>query len=138
MDVLASRIILRPRDPIVTQAFYRDVLGLAISREFGPPETPGQVFYAGASQIEVSGRAAPADAPSSVAIWVQVRDVDAEAARLAAAGVTLERGPQLEPWGLKELWISDPDGTPLVLVEIPPEHPLRRDLRSLPLPDSPD
>ncbi|HEU0127753.1 MAG TPA: VOC family protein, partial [Pseudonocardiaceae bacterium] len=37
-----------------------------------------------------------------------------------------------EPWGLHEMWITDPDGLRLVLVEIPPDHPLRSDQRPAP------
>jgi predicted enzyme related to lactoylglutathione lyase len=62
-------------------------------------------------------------------IWLQVRDVRAEHARLAAAGVSVLREPALEPWGLIETWITDPDGVRIVLVEIPADHPLRRDQR---------
>jgi len=29
------------------------------------------------------------------------------------------------------MWIQDPDGIQIVLVEVPAEHPLRRDPRSL-------
>jgi hypothetical protein len=39
------------------------------------------------------------------------------------------RGPEQEPWGLLEMWIADPDGVRIVLVEVPTEHPLRRDSR---------
>ncbi len=37
--------------------------------------------------------------------------------------------PATEPWGLIEMWIEDPDGTRIVLVEVPAGHPLRRDPR---------
>lgn len=128
MDVLASRIILHPTDPTVSQRFYRDTLGLAVYREFGPPESPGMVFYAGQGLIEISGHS---DQPgsSSTAIWLQVRDVTREHARLAAAGAAVLRGPHREFWGLIEMWIADPDGNRIVLVEIPADHPLRRDTR---------
>jgi uncharacterized glyoxalase superfamily protein PhnB len=63
-------------------------------------------------------------------IWLQVRDVRAEHARLAAAGVRVLREPETEPWGLIEMWIEDPDGVRIVLVEVPADHPLRRDVRS--------
>ena len=67
-------------------------------------------------------------------IWIQVRDVHAEHARLAAAGVPIVRAPATEPWGLIEMWIQDPDGIRIVLVEVPADHPLRRDPRSAPAP----
>jgi catechol 2,3-dioxygenase-like lactoylglutathione lyase family enzyme len=128
MDVLSSRILLRPSDRDRSRRFYRDVLGLAVYREFGPPEDPGVVFFLGSGFLEVSGREA-GPAGRSVMIWIQVRDVRAEHARLAAAGVPVIREPEAEPWGLTEMWIEDPDGIQIVLVEVPSHHPLRRDSR---------
>jgi len=87
------------------------------------------VFFLGQGLLEVSGHAA-GPAGSSVMIWIQVRDVRAERARLAAAGVPIIREPITEPWGLIEMWIEDPDGIRIVLVEVPADHPLRRDPRS--------
>ena len=58
MDILSSRILLRPRDLDRSRRFYCDVLGLAIYREFGPPEDPGVVFFLGQGLLEVSGRGA--------------------------------------------------------------------------------
>ncbi|PXX64977.1 catechol 2,3-dioxygenase-like lactoylglutathione lyase family enzyme [Nocardia tenerifensis] len=126
MDILSSRIILRPTDYERTLAFYRDSLGLAIAREY----PGGTVFFAGQSLIEVaahggSGRPSQFDG----AIWLQVRDVSDAAAELALKGVALDRAPVQEPWGLIEMWVRDPDGVPIVLVEIPPDHPIRRDTR---------
>ena len=131
MDVLSSRILLRPSDLDRSRRFYRDVLGLAIYREFGLPDDPGVVFFLGQGLLEVSG---PAAGPGghAVMIWIQVRDVQAEHARLAAAGVSILRRPVTEPWGLIEMWIADPDGIRIVLVEVPPDHPLRRDPRPAP------
>jgi catechol 2,3-dioxygenase-like lactoylglutathione lyase family enzyme len=128
VEVLSSRILVRPADPARSRRFYRDVLGLAIYREFGPPADPGLVFFLGQGLLELSGRADPA-AAGPVAIWLQVRDVYAERERLAAAGVPVLREPVTEPWGLVEMWIADPDGVRIVLVQVPADHPLRRDQR---------
>jgi catechol 2,3-dioxygenase-like lactoylglutathione lyase family enzyme len=129
MDVLSSRILLRPADLDQSRRFYRDVLGLAIYREFGPTADPGLVFFLGSGFLEVSGRG-PGNPGRSVMIWIQVRDVHAEHERLSAAGVRVLRVPRTEPWGLIEMWIEDPDGVHIILVEIPTDHPLRRDPRS--------
>ncbi|QKW35702.1 VOC family protein [Actinomadura sp. NAK00032] len=129
MDVLSSRILLRPPDPARTQAFYRDVLGLAVHREFGPADSPGVVFFLGPGFLEVSGHGA-GETGASPLIWLQVRDVRAEHERLAAAGARVAREPREEPWGLVEMWIEDPDGVKIVIVEVPAGHPLRRDPRS--------
>ena len=131
MEVLSSRILLHPTDLTRSQRFYRDTLGLAIYREFGSPDAPGLVFHLGNGLLEVSGRAAepPGD---GIALWMQVRDVHAEHRRLLDEGVTILREPREEPWGLVELWVADPDDVRIVMVEIPEDHPLRRDRRGVP------
>jgi catechol 2,3-dioxygenase-like lactoylglutathione lyase family enzyme len=132
MEILSSRVLLRPRDPEASRAFYRDVLGLAVYREFGPPEHRGTVFFLGGGFLEVSGARPDASedaADRSVQLWMQVRDVAASHRELLAAGVRIVREPRTEFWGLVEMWIADPDGVPIVLVQIPEDHPLRRDQR---------
>ena len=128
MEVLSSRILLRPSDPERSHRFYRDVLGLAVYREFGPPEHPGLVFFLGQGFLEISDTSAGEPA-GPLRLWLQVRDVRAEHERLVAAQVKITRAPQLEPWGLIEMWIEDPDGVRIVFVEVPADHPLRRDPR---------
>ena len=127
MDVLSSRVLLRPSDPARSRAFYGEVLGLAVYREFGPPEHPGVVFFLGNGLLEVSGRSD--EPPRGLALWLQVRDLAAEHARLTAVGAAVLRAPQREPWGLDELGLADPEGGRIVLVESPAAHPLRRDPR---------
>lgn len=143
MDVLSSRILLHPRDLRRSRQFYRDVLGLAVYREFGDPSDRSVVFFLGGGFLEVSGSSeisgsaevsGAADQPTSatsIALWLQVRNVENEHRRLAALGVEIARPPEVKPWGLREMWITDPDGTRIVLLEVPEDHPLRRDNRSL-------
>jgi catechol 2,3-dioxygenase-like lactoylglutathione lyase family enzyme len=127
MDVLSSRVLLRPSDPARSRAFYGDVLGLAVHREFGPPEHRGVVYFLGNGLLEVSGRAG--QPPAGLDLWLQVRDVAAEHERLTGAGARVTRPPRREPWGLVEMWIEDPDGVRIAVVEVPEDHPLRRDQR---------
>ena len=125
MEVLAGRVLLRPVDRQRSVTFYRDVLGLAVYREF----PGGTVFFLGGGYLEVSGRREPGEAPDDrVRLWLQVRDL--AAAHRELAGHVL-REPRVEPWGLHEMWAADPDGTRIVLVEIPADHPLRRDTRAV-------
>jgi len=126
VEILSSRVILRPANYRETLAFYRDGLGLAIAREY----PGGTVFFAGQSLVEVAAHGGSGVSTAFAgAIWLQVRDLSDAAAELALAGIRIDRAPEREPWGLIEMWIRDPDGVPIVLVEIPPEHPIRRDSR---------
>ena len=123
MEILASRVLLRPADYARSVGFYRDSLGLAIAREY----PGGTVFYAGQSLIELAGHGEPTT--FSGALWLQVRDVYATQKELEGRGVPIAREARQEVWGLHEMPVSDPDGVTLIFVQIPAEHPLRRDIR---------
>jgi catechol 2,3-dioxygenase-like lactoylglutathione lyase family enzyme len=128
MEVLSSRVLLRPVDLARSTAFYRDTLGLPIYREFGQAPWTGTVFFVGGGFLEVSGRSTGPAGPN-LELWMQVRDVDRTHDELRAAGVTVTRPPETEPWGLREMWIADPDGVRIAVIEVPSDHPLRRDDR---------
>ncbi|MFI9803884.1 VOC family protein [Streptomyces sp. NPDC052301] len=124
VHVLSGRTLLRPTDPERSRAFYGEQLGLSVYREFGTGPERGTVYFLGGGFLEVSGRS---DTPPSDAmrLWLQVADATAACEELRAKGVEIVRPPLREPWGLIEMWIADPDGVPIVLVEIPADHPLR-------------
>ncbi|MFI5685373.1 VOC family protein [Streptomyces sp. NPDC051636] len=124
VHVLSSRTLLRPTDPERSRAFYGERLGLAVYREFGTGPERGTVYFLGGGFLEVSGRSETPPSPA-VRLWLQVADVAAAHKELLARGVEIVRPPVKEPWGLVEMWIADPDGVPIVLVEVPAEHPLR-------------
>ncbi|MCG8917038.1 VOC family protein [Actinokineospora sp. PR83] len=123
MEFLSSRVLIRPADRERSLAFYRDALGLATFREF----PGGTVFFLGGGFLEVSGEGAGGSA--GVALWLQVRDLAATVEELRGRGAPIDREPRLEPWGLREAWTSDPDGTRIHLVQVPADHPMRRDTR---------
>ena len=129
-EVLSSRVLLHPGDFERSLNFYGDVLGLHVYREWGTGPTRGVVFFTGGGFLELSGRstAPPGDA---LQLWFQVRDVDASHRELRAQSVEVVEEPVDKPWGLRELRVLDPDGLVIVLVQVPPDHPLRRDLRRL-------
>ncbi len=128
MEVLSSRVLLSPNDFDRTRHWYLDALGLRVYREYGVAGTvTGVVFFAGGGFIEVTS-AAPRRpmGPVPVTLWLQVADVAAEHARLAARpDVVVTAEPEEMPWGLVECWLEDPDGVRIVLVEVPDGHPLR-------------
>jgi predicted enzyme related to lactoylglutathione lyase len=128
--------MIHPSDLDRTLAFYQDGFGLAVAREFSAGATRGVVFFLGGGLLEVVGHGGNDDrsngAGNLVALWWQVRDVSTAVGELEARGVAIARPPVLEPWGLIEAWVDDPDGIRIHLVEVPEGHPLRRDLRPPP------
>ena len=124
VHVLSSRILLRPTDPERSRTFYGQRLGLAVYREFGTGPERGTVYFLGGGFLEVSGRAEQPPGPG-LQLWLQVADVAQTHQELVEHGVTIARPPVREPWGLIEMWIEDPDGVRIAVVEVPADHPLR-------------
>ncbi|MGP4048250.1 VOC family protein [Streptomyces sp. 2A115] len=124
VHVLSSRTLLRPTDPERSRAFYGEQLGLAVYREYGTGPERGTVYFLGGGFLEISGRSEEPPSPA-VKLWLQVANATAAYDELVAAGVEVPRPPVKEPWGLIEMWLSDPDGTEIVVVEVPADHPLR-------------
>lgn len=128
MEILASRMLLRPANYQRSLTFYRDKIGLAIARDYGA----GMVFFAGQSLLELASYGTPdhAQAPFPGALWLQVRDLQATQTELQSRDVPIAREARREPWGLHEMQVNDPDGVILIFVEVPADHPLRGDIRS--------
>jgi catechol 2,3-dioxygenase-like lactoylglutathione lyase family enzyme len=125
MEVLAGRLVLRPRDLKRSLRFYEEELGLAVYREWGEGAQRGVVFFLGGALLEVSGYSGHGPTDALVMLW-QVRNVRMTRDELAGRDVRIEEEPELKPWGLLEMVVRDPDGHAIVLVEVPAEHPLRR------------
>jgi len=125
MEVLSGRVLLQPTDAARSHRFYGETLGLAVYREFGEGPTRGVVYFLGGGYLEVSGQTDTPPSPS-IRLWLQVRDLAATHAELEAKGVAIVREPRREPWGLDEMWIADPDGLPIAVIEVPEDHPIRR------------
>ncbi len=124
VTVLGSRVLLRPTDLERSRAFYRDALGLSVYREFGTGPERGTVFFLGGGFLEVSHHCETPPGPG-VVLWLQVPDLAGAHRELLGRGVPVDREPVKEPWGLLEMWIHDPDGTRIVVVEVPQDHPIR-------------
>src|SRR5207302_2010787 len=74
VEVLSSRVLLRPTDLDAGIRFYRETLGLPVYREYGTGESRGVVFFLGGGFLEVSGTSDAGDR-DRLGIWLQVRDL---------------------------------------------------------------
>ncbi|MFF9199022.1 VOC family protein [Streptomyces sp. NPDC014779] len=126
MHVLSSRILLRPTDPERSRRFYGETLGLPVYREFGTGPERGTVYFLGGGFLELSGRAPTPPPDPGPRLWFQVADVHAAREELRGRpDARVLREPVTEPWGLIEMWLADPDGVRIAVVEVPEGHPLR-------------
>jgi predicted enzyme related to lactoylglutathione lyase len=125
VEVLSSRVLVRPTDFERSFRFYAETLSLHVYREWGRGSTRGVVFFLGGGFLELSG-SSRTGASESVSLWLQVPDVDAVRDELEEAGVDIVEPPTDKPWGLREMQVQDPDGLKIVIVEVPEAHPLRR------------
>jgi catechol 2,3-dioxygenase-like lactoylglutathione lyase family enzyme len=129
MQVLSSRVLLRPADMDAAIDFYEARLGLVRYREWGDRPHRGVVYFLGGGFLELTetpaGQPRPA-APDGVRLWLQVADVAAACHELVTRDVAIVEPPERKPWGLIEAVVHDPDGLQLVLIETPIDHPLRR------------
>lgn len=97
-------------------AHYRDTLGFEVDFVAGDPPiharvSSGDRASAGAVRIRLvpfEGGGARRDRGY---FWVHVgRDLDGLYAKYVAAGVEIVSAPTLQPWGLRDFRIRDPDG----------------------------
>jgi predicted enzyme related to lactoylglutathione lyase len=118
-------MLLRPIDFERSFRFYAGTLGLHIYREWGSGSIRGVVFFLGGGFLELSG-ASHVKSSENISLWLQVRDVDAVGRELEDAGVEILEPPTDKPWGLREMWVKDPDEVRIAIIQVPENHPLRR------------
>jgi predicted enzyme related to lactoylglutathione lyase len=113
----ASFVTLPVSDQDRALRFYRDVLGLTVTADRDMPQGRWlQVAPEGARTVfTLSGPGMGDFEPGSArGIMLVTTDVDADCARLAAAGIPVQ-GPDELPWG-RMASFADPDGNGLMLL----------------------
>ncbi len=127
-----SHICIAVSDMEVSLAFYRDLLGLEVffdlQLEVPAMETvtgeTGPVMQGGAvvelldfahRDLQPQRRDAKLGCPN---VSLSVRDIDATAAAITAAGIQPEQQP-VDIGGVRMFFVRDPDGTPVEFVSFP-------------------
>jgi len=102
-----DHISLPVNDWRASRDWWRDKLGFEV--EFEMPDAGVAAMRDEADLTVFLGQADGVSAPPGLALTVQVADVDAKAAELAAAGVRLEQAPRRLSWGYGAE-LRDPNG----------------------------
>ena len=123
-------VILFVGDLERSTAFYRDVIGLPFKLEgdgYVEFATQGARFglYDRNRLEELTGQGPGAPGHPGGEVVFLVEDVDAEAARLRAAGAAILSGPVDRPWGHRTLHVRDPDGFVVELAAEIPRQPFQ-------------
>jgi predicted enzyme related to lactoylglutathione lyase len=92
MEVLSSRVLVRPTDFKRSFRFYDENLGLHVYREWSSGSTRGVVFFLGGGFLELSGSSRTGTS-ESIGLWLQVPDVNAVGDELEEAGVDIIEPP---------------------------------------------
>jgi catechol 2,3-dioxygenase-like lactoylglutathione lyase family enzyme len=103
VELLSFRPNLPVRDLGLALAFYRDLLGLDVVHQ---EEAFALLRSAGGAEVVLEAH----PSPQAAGCYLYVRGVEALHARLADAGVRVERRLQRQPWGLLDFVAADPDG----------------------------
>ena len=126
IDVRGLCPLLQVYDMNAAIAFYRDGLGFEIVSDSGVVDTPeGRLVHwcwlrLGGADLMLNtaydeGERPPERDPARQAahddtgLYFDCPDPDAAAVYLAGKGTAFE-GPRTAPYGMKQLWVRDPDG----------------------------
>ena len=93
--------------------FYCGVLGFAVGFSNGDPVSFA-VIEQGEAQLHLCVKPAGAGTAHN---HVLVDDLDGVYDRLKQAGMTVQQPPKIQPWGLRDLVVADPDGNTFEVAE---------------------
>ena len=93
--------------PESAATFYRDVLGLELLMDHGWIQTYGN---AETMTVQVSIASEGGSGKKVTDLSIEVDNIDEIIARIHAAGIELEYGVAEETWGVRRLFVSDPLG----------------------------
>ena len=104
-----------PADLDATAAFYVDVLAFEIVRDERAADGPYLALRRGDVQLRAARRPAVSEReqrrpPVGVELVLEVEDLEADRARVAAAGWPVAEEITPRPWGLRDFRLLDPDG----------------------------
>jgi lactoylglutathione lyase len=122
------RVALTVADFAEALAFYRDALGLKELADWSSDSGRVVLLEAGQATLELLDEAQAAEVDrieaggrvaGPVRLALAVRDSDATAARLVAAGAEAVAEPVATPWGDRNARVRAPDGMQLTLFSSP-------------------
>ncbi len=117
MEIKHIRIVRHTRNYVDMLAFYRDSLGMKVTRAWDEPHNRGTLlaFREKIGQLEIEilewgEEAVPGARPVNVDLSIEVDNADAWHTELLQREIMVMRGPENMPWGHRRFGVDDPDG----------------------------
>lgn len=107
--MIVRRIVanIETATPSAARRFYGDIFGLDLLMDHGWIATLGSDATMTVQVSFASEGGAGTPVPD---LSIEVDDLDAALARVREAGVPIEYGPAVEPWGVRRFFVRDPFG----------------------------
>ncbi len=100
--------------PEKAQSFYQSIFGLTLAMDHGWIKT----FVGDTTMpVQLSVASEGGSGTQVPTLSIEVDDLDACIERINSSGIEIEYGPVDEPWGLRRLYIRDPLGNLLNVLE---------------------
>ena len=116
-------LFICPRDFDASLAFYRDVLGWAVTDTWGGNGSErGAVLSGGGVKVVIAQRSAPGSADEGLGVprpnvHLDIHDVDARFRRIPK-GDHVVKAPEETHWGTRWFVVRDPDGNLIAFEEV--------------------
>ena len=119
-----NRIVANMATPEVgkARAFYEGVLGLKLAMDMGWIATYVSDTSASPQVSFMEGGGSGTPVPD---LSIEVDDLDEAERRMKAAGIPIEYGPVVEPWGVRRFFVRDPYGRLVNILVHAPQEPDR-------------
>lgn len=105
---------IETQEPDKVGAFYQALFGLDLMMDLGWIQTLGSDQQTSVQLTVASEGGSGTRVPD---ISIEVDDLDMVLERVMQAGIALEYGPKVEPWGLRRFFIQDPAGKLINVLE---------------------
>lgn len=93
--------------------FYRDVLGFVVAFTNGDPVSFA-IIKQGDAELHLGVQPGKA---GSMHAHLMIDDLDGVHGALRQAGILIRQSPTVQPWGLRDLVVADPDGNSFEIAE---------------------
>ncbi len=116
--MMIGEVCLETNDVIRLADFYRRLLALADSNE--NEDSVHQFIITEGTTLTVYNDGRPKNNQNqNISLAFTVEDVDVEYERLIKLGIPVIDPPKLQPWGVKNMHLCDPDGNHIYFRSIP-------------------